>query len=74
MGRRITSERLNEEGLDYHERLVRLEKSVYGTDHVAGLVDRSFTQQDRLAELESADRRQRMPFFLRWFLPEKPSC
>lgn len=72
MGRvRINGERLNDEGLDHHERLVRLEKTVYGAGRVAGLVDRSFTQQDRLAALESVDRRRQLPFFMRWFLPEK---
>lgn len=71
MARRINGTRLNEEGLDYHERLVRLEKSVYGNDRVPGLCDRTLTHQDRIENLESADRRQRMPFFMRWFLPEK---
>lgn len=68
MARRINGERLNEEGLDYHERLVRLEKTVYGAGRVAGLCDRTFTQQERIENLESADRRQRMPFFVRWFV------
>jgi hypothetical protein len=69
MARRITGERLDEQGLDYHERLVRLEKTVYGTEHVAGLAQRSFAIQDRVEDLESVDRRRRLPFFLRWFLP-----
>jgi heme oxygenase len=77
MSRRITAERLNEEGLDYHERLVRLEKTIYGTTHVPGLVDHADTQLGRIQDLESVDRRRRLPFFLRWFLParqEKPAC
>jgi hypothetical protein len=71
MARRINGERLNEEGLDHHERLVRLEKSVYGSGRVDGLMDVSEILMERVQALESADRRQRMPFFLRWFLPEK---
>lgn len=70
MGRaRINGERLNEEGLDHHERLVRLEKTLYGTDRVLGAVDRLHQTQDRVAALESVDRRARLPFFLRGFLP-----
>lgn len=55
------------DGLTFNERLSRLEVRVLGDAQVPGLeVDHDDTRR-RVEDLEAADRRRAMPWYLRWW-------
>lgn len=58
------------DGLNYNERLARLEGCVFGDGHqqLKGLDAEHDDTRKRLEELESGERRRKMPWYLRWFL------
>ena len=65
-GHTISSEQLVE-GLNQHERLVRVEAHLQRVDsllrHVEDLID---SLEHRIEDLESAVRRLHMPWYVRW--------
>jgi hypothetical protein len=66
MAKRYPGEFLRD-GLTIDERLARLENKVLGTDRVPGLEREHDTTRQRLEELESVERRRRLPWYLRLF-------
>lgn len=60
------------DGLTPDERLTQLERTVYGlhlkNGSLPGLERQHETLRGRVEDLESADRRRKMPFWLRWWV------
>lgn len=54
------------EGLNHHERLVRLEGAVLAAEGPRSLERQVEGQRRRIEDLESAGRRQAMPWYVRW--------
>jgi hypothetical protein len=67
MSLRVEPRRLVD-GLDQHERLMRVELRMFGTARVTGLEAAVERLQDRVAELESIERRRAMGWFARLML------
>lgn len=58
------------EGLTFDERLARLESHVMGNSKVLGLMREHDETRRKVEDLESTERRRKLPFYLRWFLPK----
>lgn len=59
------AERL-QEGLNYDERIARLEGRVLGHGKAPGLSREHQLLLQRVEELESAERQRRLPWYVRW--------
>lgn len=56
------------DGLTFDERLRRLESRLFGNEHVDGLEGSHQLTRQRVEELESLERRRKMPWYVRLFV------